>query len=214
MLKKSLPVLLVVGLLALAFPLMVAAQGGQPPAAAPRAAQAATGNTLPGNTLPGNALPSGMAMRGAQRGGWLTGGVSLVDATAQATGLTVAEVIAALQEGQTYADIATEAGVSPQAIVDVMLEVRAETLSQAVSEGRLTQEQADAMLATMATDLLAQVNAPWEARGAGSGAALTGAQPQDGSGYRGGNTGTRGRGAAGAQGAGRSNAGDCMLLQP
>lgn len=209
MLKKSLPVLLVVGLLALAFPLMVAAQGGQPPAAAPRAAQA----------LPGNALPSGMAMRGAQRGGWLTGGVSLVDATAQATGLTVAEVIVALQEGQTYADIATEAGVSPQAIVDVMLEVRSEALAQAVSEGRLTQEQADAMLATMATDLLAQVNAPWEARGAGSGAALTGAQPQDGSGYRGGNAGTRGRGAAGAPGAGRSNAergnaGDCTLLQP
>jgi len=207
MLKKSLPVLLVVGLLALSFPLMVAAQGGQPPAAAPRAAQATD-----------SPLASGMAMRGAQRGGWLTGGVSLVDATAQVTGLTVAEVIAALQEGQTYADIATEAGVSPQAIVDVMLEVRADALAQAVSEGRLTQEQADAMLATMATDLLAQVNAPWEAKGAGNGAALTGAQPQDGSGYRGGNTGTRGQGAgrgnAGRSNAGRNNAGDCTLLQP
>lgn len=199
MLKKSLPVLLVVGLLALSFPLMVAAQGGQPPATAPRAAQAAS---------------SGMAMRGAQRGGWLTGGVSLVDATAQATGLTATEVIAALQEGQTYADIAAEAGVTPQAIVDVMLEVRADALAQAVSEGRLTQEQADTMLATMATDLLAQLNAPWEARGMTNGATLAGAQPQDGSGYRGGNAGTRGRGATSAQGVGRGNAGDCTLLQP
>ncbi len=199
MVKKSLPVLLVVGLLAMAFPLMIAAQGGQPPAAAPRAAQATT---------------SGMTMRGAQRGGWLTGGVSLVDATSQATGLTVAEVIAALQEGQTYADIAAEAGVSPQAIVDVMLEVRAETLAQAVSEGRLSQEQADAMLATMAADLLAQLNAPWEARGATNGVTLAGAQPQNGSGYRGGNARARGRGAAGAQGAGQGNAGDCTLLQP
>ncbi|MBN1919697.1 MAG: hypothetical protein JW892_00510 [Anaerolineae bacterium] len=204
MLKKSLPVLLVVGLLALSFPLMVAAQGGQPPATAPRAAQA----------LPGNALQSGMAMRGAQRGGWLTGGVSLVDATAQATGMTVTEVIAALQEGQTYADIAVEAGITPQAIVDVVLEVRAEALAQAVSEGRFTQEQADTMLATMATDLLAQLNAPWEARGATNGAALAGAQPQNGSGYRGGNAGARGQGAVGTQGVGRGNAGDCTLLQP
>jgi hypothetical protein len=199
MLKKSLPVLLLVGLLALSFPLMVAAQGGQPPATAPRAAQTTV---------------SGAEMRGAQRGGWLTGGVSLVDATAQATGLTVAEVIAALQGGQTYADIAAEAGVTPQAIVDVVLEVRAEALAQAVSTGRFTQEQADTMLATMATDLLAQLNAPWEARGATNGAALAGAQPQDGSGYRGGNAGTRGRSAMGAQGVGRGNTGDCTLLQP
>ncbi len=188
MLKKSLPVVLVLGLLMLAFPLMVTAQGGQPPATATRAGQATT---------------SGMARRSAQRGGWLTGGVSLVDATAQATGLTIAEVIAALQGGQTYADIATSAGIAPQAIVDVILDVRAAALAQAVADGRFTQEQADTMLATMATDLLAQLSAPWTAKGAGNGYALEGAQPQNGSGYRGGNAQGRGqqRGTA---------SGDCL----
>lgn len=183
MLKKAFPVMLVLGVLMLAFPLLVAAQGGQPPAAAPRAGQATT---------------SGAAWRGAQRGGWLTGGVSLVDATAQATGLTTAEVIAALQGGQTYADIAASAGIAPQAIVDVILDVRAAALAQAVADGRFTQEQADTMLATMATDLLAQLSAPWEAKGAGNGYALEGAQPRNGAGYRGGNVQGRGqqRGAA------------------
>lgn len=190
MVKKSLLVLGMISLLALAFPLLVAAQGGQPPATAPRQGQTAA---------------SAMAWRGAQRGGWLTGGVSLVEATAQATGLTVTEVIAALQGGQTYADIAAEAGVTPQAIVDVILEVRAAALAQAVAEGRFTQEQADTMLATMATDLLAQLSAPWEPQGAGNGAALDGSQLHSGAAYRGGNVQGRGQ---------RGNAGVCTALQP
>lgn len=178
MLKKVLSLVLVLGVLMLAFPLAVAAQGGKPPVTALRTAPAPTG---------------GAAGRGAQRGGWLTGGVSLVDATAQATGLTVVEVIAALRSGQTYADIAASAGIAPQAIVDVILEVRAAALAQAVSEGRFTQEQVDTMLATMATELLAQLRAPWEAKGAGNGYALEGAQPQNGAGYRGGSVQGRGQ---------------------
>lgn len=190
MVKKSLLVLGMISVLALAFPLLVAAQGGQPPATAPRQGQTAA---------------SAMAWRGAQRGGWLTGGVSLVEATAQATGLTVAEVIAALEGGQTYADIAAEAGVTPQAIVDVVLEVRAAALAQAVAEGRFTQEQMDTMLATMAADLLAQLNAPWEPQGAGNGAALDGSQLQSGTAYHGGNLQGRGQ---------RGNAEVCPALQP
>lgn len=198
MFKKGLPILLVVSMLVLAFPLMVAAKGGQPPAQAPR-------------SNVGNGTGSDAASRGAQQGGWLTGGVSLVDATAEATGMTAADVVAALQSGQTYADLAAEAGITLQDIVDVVLAVRAEALAQAVAEGRFTQEQADTMLAQMATDLLAQLSEPWTAQGAGNGYQLDGTQPQDGSGYRG------SRGAPGT-GSARSdrpmNAEDCAYVQP
>ncbi|MBN1487233.1 MAG: hypothetical protein JW981_06285, partial [Anaerolineae bacterium] len=171
MLKKGLSILLLVGALVLAFPLMVAAQGGPP-------------DTALRNSM-GNSTSVGMGNRGASRGGWLTGGVSMVDATAEVTGMPVADVIAALQSGQAYADIAASAGVAPQAIVDVMLAVRAEALSQAVAAGRFTQDQVDIMLARMSEDLLAKLSVPWVSQGAGYGYSLDGTSPQDGSGYRG-----------------------------
>ncbi|MGC9396530.1 MAG: hypothetical protein ACP5J4_16930 [Anaerolineae bacterium] len=199
MFKKGLLMVVVVSLLTLALPTVVAAQGGRPPVQAPHV----NANTGMGNVSAG---------RGAQQGGWLTGGVSLVEATAEATGMAVADVIAALQSGQTYADLATQAGVTVQDVVDVVLAVRAEALAQAVAAGRFTQTQADTMLAQMATDLLAQLNAPWTAQGAGNGYQLDGTQPLDSSGYRGGN------GAAG-RGNGRTdhpmlNAADCLNTQP
>lgn len=165
--KKGLLVVLAVGLLSLAVPVIVAAKGGQPPAQAPRTSESSIMN-------------SGSALRGAQRGGWLNGGLSLVDATAEAAGMEVTKVVTALQNGATYADLA-----DAQAIVDVMLSVRSEALAQAVADGRFTQEQVDTMLAKMATDLLDQVKEPWVAQGAGNGTLLDGTQPLDGSGYRG-----------------------------
>ncbi|MFN2285146.1 MAG: hypothetical protein ACK2UQ_12050 [Anaerolineae bacterium] len=184
MLKKGLLVVVVVSLLVLAVPTIVAAKGGQPPAQAPRSGAGTGASTGSGN-----------AWRGAQQGGWLTGGVSLVDATAEATGMAVTDVVAALQSGQTYADLATQAGITLQDIVDVVLAVRAEALAQAVAEGRFTQAEADALLAQMAEDLLEQLNGSWEMQGAGNGYQLDGTQPMDGSGYRGGNS-AAGRGNA------------------
>jgi hypothetical protein len=199
MVKKGLLMVVVVSLLALALPTLVAAQGGRPPAQAPR---------TNANTGTGNAFAS----RGAQQGGWLTGGVSLVEATAEVTGMAVVDVVAALQNGQTYADLAAQAGVTLQDIVDVVLAVRTEALAEAVAAGRFTQEQADTMLAQMATDLLTQLNAPWTAQGAGNGYQLDGTQPLDGSGYRGGN-GATGRGNARADRP-MFNAADCLNTQP
>jgi len=186
MLKKGLLIVVVVSLLVLAVPTIVAAQGGRPPAQASRSGSASGSGTGTGNAS---------AWRGAQQGGWLTGGVSLVDATAEATGMSVTDVVAALQSGQTYADLAAQAGISLQDIVDVVLAVRADALAQAVADGRFTQAEADALLAQMAEDLLEQLNGTWEMQGAGNGYQLDGAQPLDGSGYRGGN-GAAGRGNA------------------
>jgi len=125
-------------------------------------------------------------------GGWMWGmrGFSLVDATAEATGLTVDEVIAALQEGQTFAQIATEHGVDPQAIVDAFLADRKAALEQAVADGRLTQEQADQMLKEMAEHVSARLEQAWSPRLGGGrmgrGGSGCGAQPGAGRAPRGG----------------------------
>ena len=169
MLKKGLPVLALTGLLLLAFPMVVAAQGGQPPADAPR-------------------YGSGTFSGG--RGGWMGGGVSLVEATATATGEDVADIVAALQDGQSYAEIADAAGITLQDIVDVMVAARAEALKAAVAEGRFTQEQADTMLASMEAHLLDQLNETWTAGGTGT---RYGGSTQLGSGSM------RGRGGRGSQ---------------
>ncbi len=146
MLKKSLMIVLLVASVLLIFPLVVSAQQGQPPAQAPQ-------------------YGGGYGRRG---GGWMGGGVSLVEATAEATGLTVEEVVAALQGGQSYADIASGAGVTLEAIAGVAVAQRAEALKQAVADGRFTQEQADTMLASMKTHLLEQLNTEWTSGGAGN----------------------------------------------
>ena len=122
-------------------------------------------------------------------------GFSLVDATAEATGLTVDEVIAALQEGQTFAQIAEEQDIDPQAIVDAFLADRKATLEQAVADERLTQEQADEMLAEMTEHVSERLEETWTPQSFGGGrmgrsgsvaASEGGTQPGTGTGLRGG----------------------------
>jgi hypothetical protein len=147
MMKKGLSILLLVASVLLIFPLVVSAQQGQPPAEA--------------------SLYGGYGRRGG--GDWMGGEMSLVEATAEATGLSVADVATALQSGQSYADIASGAGVTLQAVLDVAVAERAAALAAAVADGRFTQEQVDTMLASMAEHLLDQLNAEWTVSGAGSG---------------------------------------------
>ncbi len=100
---------------------------------------------------------------GAMGYGWDRGrhGFSLVDAVAEATGLTEDEVIAALQEGQTFAEIAAAQGVDSQAVVDALLADRQAVLEQAVADGRITQEQMDWMLDEMGEHLSEHLTQSW-----------------------------------------------------
>ena len=161
------------------------AQGPQPPV---------DNRSFRNNDTYGYASPMG--------GGWMgMRGYSLVDATAEATGLTVDEVIAELQAGQTFAQIATEQGVDPQAIVDAFVAERKATLDEAVADGRLTQEQVDQMLAEMTEHLSEQLDQTWTPGsfsngGMGQGNAGSGVQQGTGFASRG---GQRGSGYAGQQ---------------
>lgn len=84
---------------------------------------------------------------------------SLIAMAAEQLDMTVDELVAALQDGETtIADLAAAQGVDPQAIVDAYIAGRQEFLAEAVADGRITQEQADLMLEHMEEMALARVN--------------------------------------------------------
>jgi len=86
---------------------------------------------------------------------------SLLDILAEQLGLTVDEVVDELSAGITIADLAANHNVDVQVIVDAFLAAHQEALSAAVEDGRLTQEQADAMQDHMAEEIAERVNQPW-----------------------------------------------------
>ncbi len=109
-------------------------------------------------------------------GAWMRGGRgfgmrgdSMVGVVAEVTGLTEDEVVAALQEGQTFAQVAEAQGVDPAVIVDAFLTERETALEAAVEEGWLTQAQVDERLAEMADHLSEHLDEAWNPRFSGEG---------------------------------------------
>jgi polyhydroxyalkanoate synthesis regulator phasin len=74
---------------------------------------------------------------------------SLIAVAADKLGMDVDELKTQLKDGKTVADLAKEKGVDLQTIVDAFMTVRQGTLNQAVTDGKMTQEQADKMLENM-----------------------------------------------------------------
>jgi polyhydroxyalkanoate synthesis regulator phasin len=91
----------------------------------------------------------GMMGRGFGLGMMGDSGDSLIAVAADKLGMTVDELTTQLKDGKTVADLAQEKGVDLQTIVDAFLASRQEWLSQAVTDGKITQEQADQMLENM-----------------------------------------------------------------
>jgi uncharacterized protein YidB (DUF937 family) len=67
-------------------------------------------------------------------------------AIAKTLGMTQTELMTAMRDGKTIAELAQEKGVSTEAIVNAIVAAQKEMLDQAVAEGHLTQAQADALL--------------------------------------------------------------------
>jgi hypothetical protein len=72
---------------------------------------------------------------------------SLLAVAAEALDTTASELVTDLQAGQTLSELADAENVSTATIVNDYLAPIEETLTTAVTEGRITQAQADAMLA-------------------------------------------------------------------
>jgi hypothetical protein len=80
-------------------------------------------------------------------------GASFLEVAAEQLGMEVDGLLAALRDGKSLADVAGERGVDPETIVDAYLAEVSERLDKAVAEGRITEAQADDMLAEMETRL-------------------------------------------------------------
>lgn len=93
----------------------------------------------------GNLAPRGFGMFG--HGGF--GHNSFLSAAATAFNMTAADLYAQLQAGKTLADIAKEKNVDTAKLVSDYVQSYADSLKTAVSQNRLTQAQADTMLAQL-----------------------------------------------------------------
>lgn len=102
-------------------------------------------------------------------GGPMRGEYSLVEATAEATGLSEEDVIAALNDGQTFAEIAESEDVDPQNIVDAVVDEHRAQLEAAVDAGRLTEEQMGERLADIEERVTDQLDETYEPRLFGGG---------------------------------------------
>jgi hypothetical protein len=109
--------------------------------------------------------------RGGMGGGIGMGGPqnSLVATAAPVLGMTQTDLVTTLNTGKTIADVAKDKGVALDKIVDAAIIVRKTALDQSVTSGRMTQAQADTMLATMKTNITAQLSAAFQPRGYGDG---------------------------------------------
>ena len=90
-----------------------------------------------------------------------------IDTAATALGVTSEELRTALRDGKSVADVAAEKGVDVQVVIDALVAEAQERIATAVSEGRITQAQADERLATLTDDITKIVNG--EGRGFGRG---------------------------------------------
>jgi polyhydroxyalkanoate synthesis regulator phasin len=105
------------------------------------------------NRLDGTGGFGGMGKMG--RGPWGFGpdGVNLLTVAAEKLGMTETELMTELRDGKSIADVAKEKGIDTQVISDAFLAQAKEKLDALVSDGTLTQAQADTRL-TEETDAL------------------------------------------------------------
>ncbi len=128
-------------------------------------AQGPTPQTTPGNSQ-GYGMGYGMGFGRMGMGGSQN---SLVAVAAKVLGIDQTALVTTLNSGKTIADVAKEKGISTDKIVDEFLAPRIAALKSSVDAKRITQAQADSMLATMKTNVTAQLTAKWTPRGPGMG---------------------------------------------
>lgn len=83
-------------------------------------------------------------------------GTASVDDIADALGVDADDLLEALQDGQTVADIAAEQGVALEDLIATLVADAAEDLAASVADGDLTQAQADAQIALLEANLEAR----------------------------------------------------------
>jgi hypothetical protein len=90
--------------------------------------------------------------RGFDGGRGMKGGMQLTT-VATALGITEAELRTELQAGKSVADVATAKNVSLDTVINAIVAAETPRLNQAVTDGKLTQAQADQRLADLKANL-------------------------------------------------------------
>ena len=80
------------------------------------------------------------------------------EVAAEAIGISVEELQAALEDGSTIADVAEDNGVAVQDVINAMVENAEERLAAKVEEGRLSAEEAAEKLETKTEKITDRVN--------------------------------------------------------
>ncbi|KAB7744130.1 hypothetical protein GA707_11825 [Nostocoides sp. F2B08] len=117
-------------------------------------------------------LASSEELRGGPMGhgphGWI-GGMERpgLEAAAETLNLTEDELRSALRDGSSLAEIAEEQGVAVDDLVDALVAAAEDRLAQAVEDGRITQERADEIAATLPERVAEALERTWEPRGPG-----------------------------------------------
>ncbi|HET9496512.1 MAG TPA: hypothetical protein VFR15_19970 [Chloroflexia bacterium] len=163
-----------------AFAPVALAQPATPGAGAGNGPAATQGNPPAANQGYGPGMMAGRSQQGMMGGRGMHGGMmggqgmmgsenSLIAVTAEQLNITVEELIAELDGTNSIAQVAAAHNVSVDTIVNAFLAPRIERLNEAVASGRITQEQADQMIATMRTNVTTHINEVWTPRGPGQG---------------------------------------------
>lgn len=99
--------------------------------------------------LSGKGSDSGQMMADeGQRAGFKSG-IHMMQEIANILGLDEQTLVDALKEGKTIAEVAQENGITEEELVQQLIEVQSTAIDEKVSEGVLSQEQADQMKADL-----------------------------------------------------------------
>jgi hypothetical protein len=90
-----------------------------------------------------------------------------LDAISSLLGITSEELKTELRSGKSLAEIAISKGVDTQKVIDAIVAGMTEKLTEKVAEGKITQAQADTMLANVVDRVTAMVNGEHPARAFG-----------------------------------------------
>ena len=81
-----------------------------------------------------------------------------LDEAAAAIGIDEADLRAALDDGDSIADVAEANGVDADTVIDALVDAKADRIAEKVAEGRITQEEADQKLADVEARITDRVN--------------------------------------------------------
>lgn len=85
---------------------------------------------------------------------------SLLSDSSDLTGLSQRDLLSALSEGQTLAEILTDNGVNVDDVIALSVTRASDRLAEVIAQGRITQERADEIVAELETRLAERINQP------------------------------------------------------